>query len=45
VFRDFSFPAFVALAGVGGRNFLSVQFMKTNLNRLQTRMFCAVALE
>jgi len=34
----------VALAGVAGRNFLSVQFMKTNLNLLQTRIFCAVAL-
>ena len=34
----------VALAGVAGRNLLSVQFMKTNLNLLQTRIFCAVAL-
>ena len=34
----------VALVGVAGRNFLSVQFMKTNLNLLQTRIFCAVAL-
>ena len=29
---------------MAGRNFLSVQFMKTNLNLLQTRIFCAVAL-
>ena len=34
----------VALAGVAGRNFLSVQFIITNLNLLQTRIFCAVAL-
>jgi len=34
----------IALAGVAGRNFLSVQFMKTNLKLLQTRIFCAVAL-
>ena len=34
----------LALAGVAGRNSLSVQFMKTNLNLLQTRIFCAVAL-
>src|SRR6185295_11368248 len=40
----------VALAGVAGRNLLSVQFMKTNLiiktnlNLLQTRIFCAVSL-
>ena len=34
----------VALVGVAGRNLLSVQFMKTNLNLLQTRIFCAVAL-
>ena len=34
----------VALVGVAGRNFLSVQFMKTNFNRLPTRIFCAVAL-
>ena len=34
----------VALAGMAGRNLLSVQFMKTNLNLLQTRIFCAVAL-
>ena len=40
----------VALVGVAGRNFLSIQFMKTNLimktnfNLVQTRIFCAVAL-
>ncbi len=34
----------VALASVAGRNFLSVQFMKTNLSLLQTRIFCAAAL-
>jgi hypothetical protein len=34
----------VALAGVAGRNSLSVQFMKTNLKLPQTRIFCAVAL-
>src|SRR6185295_7439365 len=40
----------VALVGVAGLNFLSVQFMKTNLIMktnlplLQTRIFCAVAL-
>jgi hypothetical protein len=33
----------VALAGVAGRNFLSVQFMKTDFNLLQTRIFCAFA--
>jgi hypothetical protein len=44
VFRDFSFPAVVALVGVAGRNSLSIQFMKTNLNLLQTRIFCALAL-
>jgi len=34
----------VALVGVAGRTSLSIQFMKTNLNLLQTRIFCAVAL-
>jgi hypothetical protein len=29
VFRDFSFPAVVALVGVAGRNSMSIQFMKT----------------
>ena len=34
----------VALVGVAGRNSLSIQFMKTNLNflnLLQMRIFCA----
>ena len=44
MFCDFSFLAVVALVGVAGCNSLSVQFMKTNLNLLQTRIFCAVAL-
>ena len=44
MFRDFFFPAVVALVGVAGRNSLSIQFMKTNLNLLQTRIFCALAL-
>ena len=39
-----SIRSVVALVGVAGRNFPSVQFMKTNLNLLQTRIFCAVAL-
>ena len=34
----------VALAGAAGRNSLSIQFMKTNFNLLQTRIFCALAL-
>ena len=34
----------VALVGVAGRNSLSVQFMKTNFNRLQMCIYCAVAL-
>ena len=44
MFCDFSFLAVVALVGVAGCNSLSVQFMKTNLNLLQTRIFCVVAL-
>ena len=39
-----SLLAVVEQDGVSGRNLLSVQLMKTNLNLLQTRIFCAVAL-